>query len=128
MQLIVYPVFLPATVLPWFNLTACQKTTRPVNINRSIMFYICKFELIMILRFILIALGIYILYKVVFDLVIPIFRATKKIRSQFGDIQQHMQDHVNAAQNGPSQQAPPQPGATPQKSRAGDYIDFEEVK
>ena len=80
----------------------------------------------MILRFILIALGIYILYKVVFDLVIPIFRTTQKIRRQFGDIQQHMQDQMNATQNGQSRQtATP---AAPQQNRTGDYIDFEEVK
>ncbi len=82
----------------------------------------------MILRFILITLGIYIAYKVVFDLVIPIFRATQKIRRQFGDIQQQMQDQMNATQNGHPHQPASQPSATPQQSRAGDYIDFEEVK
>ncbi|HTE10962.1 MAG TPA: DUF4834 family protein [Chitinophagaceae bacterium] len=81
----------------------------------------------MILRFILFALGIYIIYKVIFDLVIPVFRTTQKIRRQFGDIQQHMQDQMNTTQNGynaPSQPSPPEQ----KKTRAGDYIDFEEVK
>ena len=83
----------------------------------------------MILRFILFALGIYIIYKVVFDLVIPIFRTTQKIRQQFGDIQQHMQDQMNATQNGHAGHTPSQPSPTEQKkSRAEDYIDFEEVK
>jgi Domain of unknown function (DUF4834) len=83
----------------------------------------------MILRFILFALGIYIIYKVVFDLVIPVFRTTQKIRRQFGDIQQHMQDQMNATQNGYPNNAPSQPSPPEQKkSRAGDYIDFEEVK
>jgi hypothetical protein len=92
------------------------------------MLYICKFMAIMILRFILTTLGIYILYKVVFDLVIPIFWATKKIRRQFGDIQQHMQDQMNATQNGHSRQTTPPTPAAPQQKRAGDYIEFEEVK
>lgn len=93
------------------------------------MLYICKFEPIMILRFILITLGIYITYKVIFDLVIPVFRATKKIRRQFGDIQQQMQDQMNATQNAhPPHQPASQPSPTARQSRAGDYIDFEEVK
>ena len=85
----------------------------------------------MIVRFILFALGIYIIYKVVFDLVIPVFKTTQKIRRQFGDIQQHMQDQMNAQQNGHSKGSPSQQSSNrqePTKSRAGDYIDFEEVK
>ena len=85
----------------------------------------------MILRFILFALGIYIIYKVVFDLVIPLFRAAQKIRRQFGDVQQHMQDQMKAQQNAQPKGNPPQPSTAsqePSKSRAGDYIDFEEVK
>jgi hypothetical protein len=74
-------------------------------------------------------LGIYIIYKVVFDLVIPVFRTTQKIRQQFGDIQQHMQDQMNATQNDYTNNTPSQPSPTEQKkNRAGDYIDFEEVK
>jgi len=83
----------------------------------------------MVLRFILFALGIYMLYKVVFDLVIPVFRTTQKIRRQFGNMQQHMQDQMNATQNGPAGHNQSQPSPTEQKkSRAEDYIDFEEVK
>ncbi|MEO5593140.1 MAG: DUF4834 family protein, partial [Chitinophagaceae bacterium] len=69
------------------------------------------------------------IYKVVFDLVIPIFRTTQKIRQQFGDVQQHMQDQMNATQNGHTDPTPSRPSTTEQKkTRAGDYIDFEEVK
>lgn len=83
----------------------------------------------MILRFILYTLGIYMVYKLVFDLVIPVFRTTQKIRRQFGDMQQHMNDQMNAAQNGQPGQRQSQPAPPPQpKSKAGDYIDFEEVK
>ena len=82
----------------------------------------------MILRFVLYALGIYILYKVIFDLVIPIFRTTRKIRRQFGDMQQHMQDQMNTAQNDYKGQQHQPPQAEQKKARAGDYIDFEEVK
>jgi len=84
----------------------------------------------MILRFILFALAFYFIYKLVFDLVLPIFRATGQIRKQFGDMQQHMQDQMNATQNGPASNgsAQPKPAEPAKSSRAGDYIDFEEVK
>ncbi|HTL09786.1 MAG TPA: hypothetical protein VL307_16045 [Chitinophagaceae bacterium] len=83
----------------------------------------------MILKFILFALGLYIIYKFVFDLVIPIFRTTQKIRRQFGDMQQHMQDQMNAQQEHPQRPSGASSTSTHQQtSRAGDYIDFEEVK
>ncbi|MEO5682547.1 MAG: DUF4834 family protein [Chitinophagaceae bacterium] len=82
-----------------------------------------------LLRFILYALGIYMVYKVIFDLIIPVSRATKKVRQQFGDMQQHMQDQMNATQNGYPNHTPSQPPPPEQKkTRTGDYIDFEEVK
>lgn len=84
----------------------------------------------MILRFVLFTLAFYFLYKLVFGLIVPIFRTTRTIRRQFGDMQQRMQDQVNATQNGYSGQRPaePPPSKETQKSPKGDYIDFEEVK
>jgi len=97
------------------------------------MLAVCTFTPVMIARFILYALGFYILYKLVFDLVIPIFRTTQKIRQQFGDMQQHMQDQMNAQEgnyHSPGNAAPNSPKKPSEKtsSKAGDYIDFEEVK
>ena len=86
----------------------------------------------MILRYILFALGIYLIYKVVFDLVIPVARTTQKIRRQFSDMQQQMHDQMNASQRTyPGQSAPASPKPEQQTSpsgKTGDYIDFEEVK
>lgn len=82
---------------------------------------------VMILRFILFALAAYIFYKVIFELVIPIFRVTQKVRRQFDDMQQHMNNQANTYQDGLNSQ--PKPNSKPHTtSRAGDYIDFEEVK
>ncbi len=82
---------------------------------------------VMILRFILLALGIYICYKVIFELVIPIFKVTQRVRRQFSDVQQHMPNQANTSPNNPAGQAKPDTGQHT-NSRAGDYIDFEEVK
>jgi len=81
----------------------------------------------MILRFILLLLGFYIAYKVIFELVIPIFRVTQKVRRQFNDMQQNMQNQSAPYQEGPVN--PPQPEPKPRSAnRAGEYIDFEEIK
>jgi hypothetical protein len=88
----------------------------------------CTFTTVMILDFILIALGIYFAYKVIFELIIPIFRTTQKIRQQFGNMQQHMQDQMNTTQNGYTNQTKPPAAEQKKSTRADDYIDFEEVK
>jgi hypothetical protein len=86
---------------------------------------ICTFTYTM-LRYILLALAIYLGYKLVFDVIVPVYRASKKIRRQFNSMHQQMQDQMNATQNtypGNKDNPPEQRKTTP-----GDYIDFEEVK
>jgi hypothetical protein len=81
----------------------------------------------MIIRFILFALGAYIFYKVIFELVIPIFRVTQKVRRQFNDMQQQMHNQANTQQDGFDSPRRTNP-KSPTPGRPGDYIDFEEVK
>ena len=66
---------------------------------------------------------IYILYKLIFEFIIPIYRSTKKIRKQFGEMQSKMQQDMNAYSK-------KQPAAEPEAKvkKEGDYIEFEEVK
>lgn len=81
------------------------------------------------LRYILLSLALYLGYKLVFDIIVPVFRTTQKIRQQFGAMQDHMQNQMN--QNGPAfTENSQQQGPIPEKKKAsaGDYIDFEEVK
>lgn len=63
----------------------------------------------------------YLLYKLIFDFIIPIYQSTKKIKKQFGEMQDKMQNDINRYQ---SHEQPGQPEPT----KEGDYIDFEEVK
>lgn len=78
------------------------------------------------LRLLLIILSIYLLYKIIFDFVIPVFRTTRKIRKQFQSMQQHMQDQMNTHQNEAQSQ---QKGSVNERpAPKHDYIDFEEVK
>ena len=79
-----------------------------------------------ILLYILLA---YFLYKFVFDLLVPIVKMTWRVRRQVKDFQRQQQQqqdplHNNASTNG---HASATNGAAA-KPKAGDYIDFEEVK
>ena len=59
-----------------------------------------------------------------FELIIPVYRTTKKIKKGFGEMHTRMQEQMNQKQN-PGQSSSKKPA--PQK-KAGDYIDFEEIK
>jgi energy-converting hydrogenase Eha subunit H len=75
------------------------------------------------LRFLFLIFICYILYKLIFDFIIPVSRTTKQVKQKFRDMQQ-MQEEVLRRQ----QQAQQQPPAAKPKSPKDDYIDFEEVK
>jgi hypothetical protein len=65
----------------------------------------------------------YLLYRLVFHFIIPIYRTTKQVKKSFRNMQEQMRQHTN-----PQDQ---QPGNSQQKqgsTKVGDYIDFEEVK
>ncbi|HET7114929.1 MAG TPA: hypothetical protein VFI29_00460 [Hanamia sp.] len=66
---------------------------------------------------------IYLLYKLIFDFIIPIYESSKKIKKQFGEMQDKMEHDINNYQN---HQKTPSTEQVPKKE--GDYIDFEEVK
>jgi len=70
----------------------------------------------------------WLLYKLVFDLLIPGYKVTKQVRRQMSDMQDHMrQQYENQAgkQGNPQQPSPP---PEPKKVDKGDYLDFEEIK
>ncbi|MEO6220523.1 MAG: hypothetical protein ABIO81_08855 [Ginsengibacter sp.] len=66
---------------------------------------------------------IYILYKLIFDFIIPVYQSTKKIKKQFGDMQSKMEQDMNTYNNQKTN-AP----TNPELKKEGDYIEFEEVK
>jgi len=70
------------------------------------------------------ALGIYFLYRLIFNFIIPVTKATSTIKKNMQAMQQqmHAQQQYNNAQQAPVT-APSKP-----KAAKDDYIDFEEVK
>ncbi len=78
------------------------------------------------MKYVLYAILAYILYRFIFKLVIPVYLATRKLKKGFKEMQSKMQEQQMNQQNGfDTKTATPQPQP---KTKAGDYIDFEEVR
>jgi hypothetical protein len=76
----------------------------------------------MMLRFILYAFLLYILYKLVFDFIIPVAGATLRIRKQFDRAREQMEQQQKQYQQ------PAEKPAENVTSGIGEYIDFEDIK
>ena len=66
---------------------------------------------------------VYVLYVVVFNFIIPIFKASKQMKSTMNNFQTKMKEQQDAQQT-PKPQEPVKKSNTNSK---GDYIDYEEV-
>jgi Sec-independent protein translocase protein TatA len=69
---------------------------------------------------------LYLLYKLIFDFIIPVYKTTKQVKKQMGDMDGRMKEQMEHFQQaaGQPQQAKNQTGTTP----SHDYIEYEEVK
>lgn len=65
----------------------------------------------------------YLLWRFIFQFVIPIFRTTRQVKKGFRE----MHERMNGQANGTGPAAPKQ-SAPPKEKPKGDYIDFEEIK
>jgi hypothetical protein len=79
----------------------------------------------MILSFLFFVFLFYVLFKLVFDFVIPIYKTTRKVKQSFRDMHQKMQEQQNTD---PSYRPSANGNTKSQQEPLGDYIDFEEVK
>ena len=70
---------------------------------------------------------VYILYKLIFDFIIPIFNTTKTVRKQFNEMHAKMQDQANKMNQANANATAAKPTTTT-ASKAEDYIDYEEIK
>ncbi len=66
----------------------------------------------------------YLLYQLVFKFILPIYRTTKQVKRGFRDMHERMNGHANANGSQKNSRSPKSSGT----KKAGDYIDFEEVK
>ena len=83
-----------------------------------------------IARILLYTLLAIFLYKFVFGLLVPIIKMTWRVRSQVKEFQRQHQEQQNPQHNGASANhtSPAGNDAAASQPKAGEYIDFEEVK
>ena len=80
-------------------------------------------------RIVLYILLAFFLYKFVFDLLVPIVKMTWRVRRQVKEFQRQHQQQQDPLQNNASANRPSEAGnGAAAKPKAGEYIDFEEVK
>jgi hypothetical protein len=73
-------------------------------------------------KYIFYAILLYMAYRLIFDVILPVRKTTKAMREQFRQAQERMQQAQEDAHR-------PKPQPNPEKNqRVGDYIDFEDVK
>lgn len=70
---------------------------------------------------------VYLVYKLIFDFIIPIYETTRQVKQKVGEMQYKMNEHMKQQQQQATQAtaAPKEPATKPGKE---DYIEFEEVK
>jgi Sec-independent protein translocase protein TatA len=68
---------------------------------------------------------LYMLYKLIFDFIIPIYQTTKQVKKKVNEMQNNMNEQVNRQQQNQFTAAAKE--AAP-KPKGDDYIEFEEVK
>jgi hypothetical protein len=69
---------------------------------------------------------LYFLYKLIFDFIIPIYQTSKKVKNQFGEMQNKMQDQMNTFNQ--QQNSANNKTSSQEALKKEDYIDYEEVK
>lgn len=67
---------------------------------------------------------LYLLYKIIFDFIIPIYQTTKQVKQKVNKMQQDMNEQLRRQNNN----KPDEQKAKPAMPVKDDYIDFEEVK
>lgn len=87
------------------------------------MLYICDMNIFRILFELFL---LYMLYKLVFDFIIPVARTTKQVKKQFSEMSSKMQEQMNQQQANANTYRDNH--SSEKKTVSGDYIDFEEVK
>ena len=68
---------------------------------------------------------LYLVYKLIFDFIIPIYHTTKQVKQKVGEMQQKMNEQMAHQQGQPFSETD---SGHSSKADKKDYIEFEEVK
>ena len=69
---------------------------------------------------------LYLVYKLIFDFIIPVYQATKQVKQKVGEMQSKMNEHMKQQQQG--SQFNTAPKEAQHKPGKEDYIEYEEIK
>ena len=78
------------------------------------------------LKTLLIAFLVYVLFKFIFDLIIPAAKMASQVKRQMNGVKEQMESFQAQQQQNRTQNAPHKPEK--KSPAAGDYIDFEEIR
>ena len=78
-----------------------------------------------LIRVIFELLVLYLLYKLVFDFIIPVYRTSKQVKQKVGEMQSQMNEQMKKQQQNQFNTTADEKEPKPAKE---DYIEFEEVK
>jgi Sec-independent protein translocase protein TatA len=71
----------------------------------------------------------YMLYQLVFNFILPVYRTTRQVKKGFREMQDRMNEQMQQQQGYGQQANASKPHIkTEQNNTEGEYIDFEEVK
>jgi hypothetical protein len=76
-------------------------------------------------KYLLLGFVLYLLYKLVFDLILPVSKATAQVRSKMQEMQQEQLRQQQAAHATAAAQSQK---TSPVSRKDEDYIDFEEIR
>ena len=70
---------------------------------------------------------LYLLLKLIFDFIIPVYQTSKRVKRQFGEMQSKMDEQMNQFNRQNGQRTQTTTSAKPEKKKE-EYIDYEEIK
>jgi len=70
---------------------------------------------------------VYLLYRLIFHFIIPLYKTTRQVKKTFRNMQDQMRQHTDPFNQQNAQDSQPQ-HKKQGTNKVGDYIDFEEVK
>jgi hypothetical protein len=68
---------------------------------------------------------LWLLYKLVFEFIIPIYHSARQFRKQVHEVKQHMENHFQGHAETTTAQ---HPSSSSLQTKEGEYIEFEELK
>ena len=80
------------------------------------------------MKLIIYGLVIYLLYKIIFEVVVPVSNGVKSVRQNMEQMQRQQAEAFKQAQNRTSQQQTTSSTSKKEELVEAEYIDFEEVK